>query len=429
MASLEYTAQSPYNVTTAPVQPAMPQVANNDFLQTIPFGLRSNTWRTQDAEMAKSLAKNGVDAISIYKQTGTWLSSDGKWRQEVAKGGQFPQGAGKAGVYKLPADYNVKGPVDSIAEAAKAQYAKGALSGLLNNPKQSIGDAVKDVKNLFNPEYMRNIQGMSNEEVTNLALDANPVMGAITVAHGSPHIFDRFDLSKARTGHGAQAYSSGAYLSESTDVAKGFQPRSDKLENAIGKLSEKSYNTNNYIAADIYDNFLLHKTPDEIAQSIKESGYSGKDLITANQALQQGTKLYKKHSKGGLYKVDLPDEYLPNILDWDKPLHEQPKPVYDALMKAGNVSDNFTKQLLAGGKGEDIYTALFNAHQLGKIPGEGTSGIASEKAASDFLNNLGIKGVKYFDRSSPGSGSGVNNYVVYDPNILKILERNSQPVK
>ena len=115
MASLEYTAQSPYNVTPATSQPAMPQVANNDFLQTIPFGLRSNTWRTQDAEMAKSLAKNGVDAISIYKQTGTWLSSDGKWRQEVAKGSQFPQGAGKAGIYKLPADYNLKNEVKDIA--------------------------------------------------------------------------------------------------------------------------------------------------------------------------------------------------------------------------------------------------------------------------------------------------------------------------
>lgn len=413
MASLEYTAQSPYNVTTAPVQPAMPQVANNDFLQTIPFGLRSNTWRTQDAEMAKSLAKNGVDAISIYKQTGTWLSSDGKWRQEVAKGGQFQEGAGKAGIYKLPADYNLKNEVKDIALFANsfAPVTGDIQSGVM---------AAQDVAKGNYGSAALNAAGL---------LPFVPALGAITVAHGSPHIFDRFDLSKARTGHGAQAYSSGAYLSESTDVAKGYQPRSDKLENAIGKLSEKSYNTDNYIAADIYDNFLLHKTPDEIAQSIKESGYSGKDLITANQALQQGTKLYKKHSKGGLYKVDLPDEYLPNILDWDKPLHEQPKPVYDALMKAGNVSDNFTRQLLAGGKGEDIYTALFNAHQLGKIPGEGTGGLASEKAASDFLNNLGIKGIKYFDRSSPGSGSGVNNYVVYDPNILKILERNSQPVK
>ncbi len=251
----------------------------------------------------------------------------------------------------------------------------------------------------------------------------------ITAWHGSPHVFDKFDLSKARTGHGAEAYGHGAYLSEATDLAKGYQPRSDAFENAVGKLSEKAYDTNNYTAADVYDNFLIHRTPEEVKSMIDEM-YTGPDAIKANQALNQATKLYQTKSKGGLYKVDLPDEHLPYFLNWDKPLHEQPKPVYDALMKAGSgVSNNFTKQLLGGAKGEDLYTALINAHQLGKIPGKGGDVAASQIAAANFLNTLGIKGVKYFDKSSPGSGQGANNYVVHDPEILSILERNSLALK
>jgi hypothetical protein len=90
------------------------------------------------------------------------------------------------------------GLLDYITEAAKAQYAKGALSGLLNSPTQSLGNAYTDVKNLFNPEYMKNVKGMSLEDAKNIALDANPVMGAIVKSTRMGDIgFDpRFDPRK-----------------------------------------------------------------------------------------------------------------------------------------------------------------------------------------------------------------------------------------
>jgi hypothetical protein len=428
MASLEYTAQSPYytaqspyNVTPAPVQPAMPQVANNDFLQTIPFGLRSNTWRTQDADVAKSLAKNGVDAISIYQQTGTWLSSDGKWRQEVAKGGQFPQGAGKAGVYKLPADYNVKGPVDNIAEAAKAQYAKGALSALLNNPKQSIGDAVKDVKNLFNPEYMKNVQGMSNEEVTNLALDANPVMGAITTFHGSPYKFDKFDIGQIKgSASNGQAYGWGHYLAEKDNVAKGYQPRDPKYENKLGILYNQAEKQQNYPAMEIYERYMSHETPDDILKMLRDpenlAGYSTKDIKSMEQAHNLASKEYKKQ-KSSLYKVDLPDEYLPKMLLWDKPLSEHPIEVQQALQPIIAQTKKSFPNLVDDPSGGSLYQ-LYSQHRGG-----------NPATASQALSEIGIPGVKYFDDFSGGSGSGTHNYVIFDDSIPKILERNSQPVK
>lgn len=48
----------------------------------------------------------------------------------------------------------------------------------------------------------------------------------IRAYHGSPHDFDKFDLSKIGTGEGAQAYGHGLYFAESEPVAKSYR---DKL--------------------------------------------------------------------------------------------------------------------------------------------------------------------------------------------------------
>ena len=49
------------------------------------------------------------------------------------------------------------------------------------------------------------------------------VFEGIRAYHGSPHDFDRFDMSKIGTGEGAQAYGHGLYLAESPAVA-GLDP-------------------------------------------------------------------------------------------------------------------------------------------------------------------------------------------------------------
>jgi hypothetical protein len=62
------------------------------------------------------------------------------------------------------------------------------------------------------------------------AMDFVPVLGALPAAakgirafHGSPHDFDRFDMSKIGTGEGAQAYGHGLYFAESEGVAKSYR--------------------------------------------------------------------------------------------------------------------------------------------------------------------------------------------------------------
>lgn len=44
-----------------------------------------------------------------------------------------------------------------------------------------------------------------------------------TVFHGSPHLFDAFDLAKIGTGEGAQAYGHGVYLADNPKVAQTYK--------------------------------------------------------------------------------------------------------------------------------------------------------------------------------------------------------------
>ncbi|CAB4134287.1 hypothetical protein UFOVP267_45 [uncultured Caudovirales phage] len=225
----------------------------------------------------------------------------------------------------------------------------------------------------------------------------------MTVWHGSPHIFQRFDLGKIGTGEGAQMYGRGFYTAQDQGVAKRFTPRDPNFENNILKKYDQAQNANDYASAQIYEDFLTHKTPEEIASSMKEAGFAGKDASLAQKAFDYAKSLYQNQIQGSLYKVDLPDTHIRRMLDWDAPLKNQPKPIRE-LAKSLGVDLNDL--------GGDL---------MGKI-GKGDKG-------KQILQDAGIPGIKYFDEMSRGSQKNVRNFVVFDPNHLTVLERNSQPIK
>jgi len=126
-------------------------------------------------------------------------------------------------------------------------------------------------------------------------------------------------------------------------------------------------------------------------QTLKRSEDAAKDLFSGHN--------------GSLYKVDLPDEHIAKMLDWDKPLSQQPQSVQAAF---GSVDPN--------GR---INTGL--AYERWRAQ-QGVDPVA----ASEKLKALGIPGVKYLDGGSRSAGAGSSNFVVFPGNegLLKILERN-----
>ena len=254
---------------------------------------------------------------------------------------------------------------------------------------------------------------MTPEQQLAMGLNANPIMGLLgtTAYHGSPYLFDKFDISKVGTGEGAQAYGHGIYFAENPEVAKRYRDalkfNSDlKITTNGDLLTRKALEMSNMDtskAVDILKSGSLEnvKMPETFAKYMVES-----------------TKGKMQNPEGTLYKVDIPDEDIPKMLEWDKPISQQNKSIKPAietvLNKVKSIGSLFEKPNPDVMTGRDLYNAYTAYRGM------------NQDFASEGLNELGIKGIKYLDEGSRGVSKGTSNFVVFDPSNVKILERNNK---
>jgi len=235
----------------------------------------------------------------------------------------------------------------------------------------------------------------------------------MNVWHGSPHRFPptaknplgEFDPTKIGTGEGAQAYGVGAgYLAEHPEVARGY------AQNVRAKTP-----STNFKLPDGRDVRLINGT----------DWYLGNQPITHDTA----TNLWIKagNNQSNLYKVDLPDEHIAKMLDWDKPLSQQSADVKKAIS-----SDPRIARLIASGKIDDMYQSggefyrAVNSKYANDAPAHISLDAAENAAqanASRYLKSLGIPGIRYLDGSSRAGGKGTSNFVVFDPKHMNIIGR------
>jgi hypothetical protein len=262
----------------------------------------------------------------------------------------------------------------------------------------------------------------------------NKQSGAI-VWHGSPHKFDKFDASKIGTGEGAQAYGHGLYLADAKEVAEGYK----KTLAADGFLTK---------SGEVFDPSQLQHLNVRVlarkgdldgainsARAISESDapgarFAATDLQTL-EAIKNSGGL--KKNEGQLYKVDLPDEHIAKMLDWDKPLSQQPEAanILAGLAKSKNPRMAQYWQESAGlddaGK-----TALRKKLGINVFDAIDTGGAAyqslGQRNVENALSKAGIPGIRYLDGGSRGAGVGSSNYVVFPGNedLLRILQRNDE---
>ncbi len=265
------------------------------------------------------------------------------------------------------------------------------------------------------------------------------VDAAATVYHGSPHKFDRFDSSKIGTGEGAQAYGHGLYLAESPQVAQGYQRDISRAQMAAGKTE-----AGDMIAGKPIEVFYeqLQRKADRLPPALAGVEYEKlaflEDLMQQpsfsdavkridNEAIVPWAKALesKYQPAGSLYKVDLPDEAIAKMLDWDKPLSQQAPEVQQALANTKNkhlraVVDYASSPYSTPGLEGEVKTMGEAIKLLGmnQSPAKG----------SQMLAKQGIPGIRYLDGLSRGAGQGSSNYVVFPGNesLLTILERNGQ---
>jgi len=261
----------------------------------------------------------------------------------------------------------------------------------------------------------------------------------LTAFHGTPHTFapepgapmGRFRAEKIGSGEGAQAYGHGLYFAESAGVAKQYKSnlsrgsyfdaasgenvdsglilqRAAQAVQSTGVSNVQRPQNANQIANQIMD--WVDKG--RVARSFLLNHIVPKELEPAYEAaINEFQNL--RPVKGSLYTVDIPDAMVDKMLDWDKPLSEQPKAVQNALNKL----PQDIKDYIGIGKYEDLLGGTDILKPLG--------GLIGDAKASELLRQSGIPGIRYLDEGSRTAGEGTRNIVVFpgEEQNVKILSR------
>jgi len=283
--------------------------------------------------------------------------------------------------------------------------------------------------------------------------------------HGSPHRFPptaknplgEFDPTKIGTGEGAQAYGVGAaYLAENKSTATGF--RDTLAHKGALDLEYESAKRGIPFDREAQIEFMRQSranvSPEKAAKSFQYANIEARNFD--QNKLATLFKDYKESKQGNLYKVDLPDEQIAKMLDYDKPLSKQSKEVQDALARAtinssgtgkdvprwsGVVPANYearshlgTTILVDPKTGMAVHPnathpggeadALRMAGDKGSVYlDELRVALGGEKNVAEFLRKNGISGIRYLDQGSLAGGAGTSNFVVFDPAHMNIIGR------
>lgn len=244
----------------------------------------------------------------------------------------------------------------------------------------------------------------------------------ITAYHGSPHSFDRFSMEHIGSGEGAQAYGHGLYFAENEGVARSYRdnlspdPEMD-INNILAELETRGTAFPEDIESIGVGDVLEMMKPYSSLGGDEGREALAREILTVFRgtdpdgpvspeglaAYQRILKLLPPESAGSMYQVRLnvsPDE----LLDWDKPLSEQPQRVREALEQWGFREANPT--------GQQIYDSR-------RIPFAGGDPVKITQA----LRDAGIRGIRYADAMSRGAEGGTSNYVMFSDDVIDILKR------
>lgn len=224
----------------------------------------------------------------------------------------------------------------------------------------------------------------------------------ITAYHGSPHDFDRFDISKIGTGEGAQAYGSGLYFAQNEGVARSYRDALSRGANAapaqLIRAELKGHNIPaahaDALAGGISAALDAHmngtgRGPDwlrHVEDGIRNPsmGLTKEQQAGAVEVLEKWKK--RVLSPGHMYEVNLradPEHFL----DWDKPLSEQSPYVRERLSDVLRFQKVPSKNNV-GGETTAGQMMQYLEDRLGKAD-----------AANELLSS-GVPGIRYRDAGS-----------------------------
>ncbi len=300
-------------------------------------------------------------------------------------------------------------PVNGLLGPISPETIRQVLSGVLipspddpNKPafvRGNWGDAAENARRLAT--QTGNVGSPADWA---MAFMGGPRMGSVGAGirayHGSPHDFERFDLSRIGTGEGAQSYGHGLYFAENPGVAADYRRSLAKSNVSLfDPLPADVKGAALAISGDKYSGPFL----DKVRAAVRRSGDWRSEFELASPELQQHAKVIDRYMAGEgrvpgyTYEVNInakPEQFL----DWDKPVSQQGLPL----------RPNYETQT-----GQELYRQM----QIDKR----RAGLS--QPVEDQLLQQGIPGIKYLDQGSRAAGDGTSNYVVFNDKLIDILRK------
>jgi hypothetical protein len=318
-------------------------------------------------------------------------------------------------------------PANPVGGSASLRAA-GLTRPVENQYAQALGDTLGNVLPIVaaakGPQIAQGLlqAGENLRAPTPLNAATRGQAGAI-VYHGSPHKFDKFDSSKIGTGEGAQSFGHGLYFAQNPATAKEYQKQLAGIKLTYADDATRAA-ANKTMPWGFSDPVAVLKgalgTDANVPQAIKtlrtawaKDEYQHAHANHLANLLEKG--LVKPQVAGNLYKVDLPDDAIARMVDWDKPLYRQAPAVRRAVRdivetQAGpGTYAQWTRNVRP-----DFQT--LRTDMLENLP---------EPQIAELLRQRGVAGIRYLDGVSRGTGAGTSNYVVFPGNegLLTILGR------
>ena len=240
------------------------------------------------------------------------------------------------------------------------------------------------------------------------------------VWHGTPHKGIEktgFRLDKIGTGEGLQVYGHGIYFASRREVAEFYRGMRQGQVRLDGRLMTDGHHRGAASTGDPEVDALLLDAQGDVDKAIAWARDFGQDAQVAKLERLRGR--VQRGEPGQLYAAEIPED--DDLLDWDKPLDEQPAKVRRALLElAGGLPADgraaFRQAMARRATGQDVYAFLARRTAGANASAEGAQ--QGQRAASELLLAHGIPGLRYLDGDSRNAGEGSHNYVIWDEGLL-----------
>lgn len=232
------------------------------------------------------------------------------------------------------------------------------------------------------------------------------------VYHGSAADFDAFDtMNHLSEGEGNQAFGAGTYVADQKDLGMKYaniaydNDHNKQIAHWNGERLIKRFPT--------VEDFLNNPKTQE---AMAKNGKTEAELRAYYDKQQKNAEAPRI-----LYTVEIPDDNGKNYLDWDGELTREQadtirKKLYDAVL-ARNDDYKGSEEYLA----QDLSVIKEGGH-IGDTYGTISDYLGSDKAASEFLHDLGYTGFKMHAAHNSSDKRYKNNwnYVIFNDKDLKM---------